>query len=546
MKEQEYHNNPWAEKLQNLQTPDVQQGWRDMRLLLDQQMPVTKPDRRWIYWVLLLLLLTGVCTVPVVWKQAGNLRVKQSIQPANESPIVKIEVEVDTTEGRDDTGTMDSVITRQVQDIPAQPANGDAKVLNKAPKPASRLVSDSNASNKPPVNDMKKYPDAGIRAGDSKTGDGLRNGDRTGASRTANTAEGIKNNRLRSAGFGDSITGGRPEDATSVSSDRSAGTSDSIRLGKGKKPVGNRDTASGYQPLTPPGPIGNDSLLKKDSIAGEPKLPVVNIDVASAREDSNRILPADTAGKKDTTALPEGKSPVVKQDSSGMKTAAQMRKSDRGFAVAAGFNQFFTVAGQQRSTFNSSGESGSWLDYLPVPQLRYHFNSYLYMTAEAQFNAPQYTRQVAISHRRTDTNILGQRVLRSVFVKKLFYFNLPVSVHVTQVKNLNIGLGMQFSRLTNAVGLFQETQQSPNRPDIVQSAKIAGIKGDTSYHLLKTQEWRFLTDVSYNYKRFLLGARYNHALRPFVNLPLSSVRLEQARNHSLQVYVRYTIWDQRR
>ena len=98
MKEQEYYNNPWAEKLQNLPAPDVHQGWRDMRLMLDQQMPVTKPDRRWIYWVLLLLLLSGVCTVPVVWKQAGTLRVKQDVQHVNESPIVKIEVQEDTTE----------------------------------------------------------------------------------------------------------------------------------------------------------------------------------------------------------------------------------------------------------------------------------------------------------------------------------------------------------------------------------------------------------------------------------------------------------------
>jgi hypothetical protein len=232
-------------------------------------------------------------------------------------------------------------------------------------------------------------------------------------------------------------------------------------------------------------------------------------------------------------------------DSSAFKKRAHVPKGEKGFAAAVGLNHFFPVGAQDRSTFNSSGESGSLTDYLPVPQLRYHFNRKIYVMAEAQLNAPQYTRQLMLAQFKGDSTSPGRRVQRAVFVKKLFYFNLPVSVHVTPVKNLNIGAGVQYSRLNHAVGLFEEKQLTANRPDSVKSSKIATIKGDSSYHSLKTSEWRLLADASYTYNRFSFGLRYNKALSPFIRVPVAGVDLKQARNNSLQVYVRYTFWDQR-
>src|SRR5687767_3234411 len=93
MNEKEMHNNPWAEKLHNLPVPDVNKAWQDMHLMLDQQMPVAKQDKRWIYWLLFLLLLIGVCTVPGIWKQVDSPHVGKGLQPGDESPIVRIEVE---------------------------------------------------------------------------------------------------------------------------------------------------------------------------------------------------------------------------------------------------------------------------------------------------------------------------------------------------------------------------------------------------------------------------------------------------------------------
>lgn len=249
------------------------------------------------------------------------------------------------------------------------------------------------------------------------------------------------------------------------------------------------------------------------------------------------------------------KQPAAKATDTTKKAAPKTKKQPeppyKGFTVGLGFNQFFPIGPQENANFNSSGTNGTITDYLPVPEGRYYFSRKLYVEAEMQFNTPQYTSKNLLAGQQVAVNSgpFPGTTTSSVYIKKLFYFNLPLSVHYSPVKHLYLGAGLEYAKLTNGVADFQEHQSSGNAAtpanDTLVYSKVGTFKGDSVYKKLRTQEWRVLADLNYQWKGFTLGLRYNLSLNKFINVQVSSTQVTQSRNSSLQLYLRYTIWRQR-
>jgi hypothetical protein len=310
--------------------------------------------------------------------------------------------------------------------------------------------------------------------------------------------------------------------------------------------------------------ISNDHGKEKPGLKAQQQK--TDAETVSAFPDSNLLsrnspetVNADTANIKKSTDSIKNKISVVKKPNKVMPDLKPKKEINndsiedaRGFVLALGLNQFFVIGNQDKTNYNSNGTNGNLSDYIPVPVGRYYFHKWFYVQAEAQFNTPQYTKTLLIG--QTEKNSSIQPAIQSVFVKKLFYFNMPLSVHYSPVKNLFIGAGLQFSLLTNGVGLIQDTHTFLGLPpNIVNpsdtafiSASVQNIKSDSSYKELKTSEWRFLVDVNYQWNRLTLGLRYNQAFSDFVNVRISTVNITQAHNSSLQLYIRYMIWDKRK
>jgi hypothetical protein len=261
-------------------------------------------------------------------------------------------------------------------------------------------------------------------------------------------------------------------------------------------------------------------------------------------------MPARKPVVKDST---HKKPPAPPTPSAPPKKKPETKRDD-GFMVGIGLNQFFTVGGQQASSWNSGGITGTLSDYIPVPMVRYYFNSRLYVQLEAQINTPQYTKKnLVINEIPADSGSPARFVESSVSINKLFYFNLPLSVHYTIAKNLDLGMGLQYSQLTNGIGVFSNGYNAFNPVNtigntIVDStiSQTKSFKGDSLYRELKTHELRWLLDVNYTYQHFVLGLRYNQALSKFINVQVSATQVTQSRNSSLQLYLRYILWDGRR
>jgi hypothetical protein len=222
----------------------------------------------------------------------------------------------------------------------------------------------------------------------------------------------------------------------------------------------------------------------------------------------------------------------------------------KGWLAGIGLNQFFTVGQQQRSDYNSNGTTGGLSDYIPVPMVRYYFSRKLFVQMEAQFNTPQYTTKDLLANQspKDSLTIPGNILRNSLYIKKLFYFNIPLSVHYSPVPNLYIGGGIQYARLTNGVALYKNTIQPiiGAGPDTTLSFKVQSFKNDTTFRKLRTNEFRLLLDLNYTYRRFVVGARYNRALSKFLNVRIATGEVSQSRNSSFQVYLRYILWDGRK
>ncbi len=126
----------------------------------------------------------------------------------------------------------------------------------------------------------------------------------------------------------------------------------------------------------------------------------------------------------------------------------------------------------------------------------------------------------------------------NTYLRKLYYFNMPVSFYYSPVKNFYLGSGLQFSSFNS--GLAYTEQRSANN-SIIHSENIK-IKDDSLSSKITSSEWRYLFDANYYVKRFMFGFRYNQALNNFVNLSINNTLPPvQARNQSFQFYIRYNI-----
>jgi hypothetical protein len=500
MSEGQQHTNPWAEKLSQVSLPDGRESWEAMEAVLDKQMPVgrRRDRRRWFLLILLLLLLIGVCNCPGrKWVFAGKTRTSRVVPGGSQvqhGPSAGGEVQV---RGGRTEGVVRGAGESVVGPRPGNSPDGSAGVKK------DRVSRDGKV-------------DSGDKTGTEKEG----RPERTGTDKKRITGK-TGTEKKRITGKTDTAQnrrpGGRKAGTTGTTPDVTTGVT--------------QDTATESQPKTIAGTPGRAG---KTGAPGAGKTGTLGIAKTSPSPDK--------AKKKEETK---------KKDAEKKKADSVKNIRWGALVVGIGLNQFFTVGSQETSSWNSGGITGTLGDYIPVPMVRYYFDSNLYVQIEAQFNTPQYTRKDLVAE-STPTDSVGLTTggavitqQQTVAINKLFYFNVPLSVHYTVYDHLDLGAGLQYSRLTNGVGVFT-TNYGQNGVDTATSTNTKSFRGDSVYKEIKTHEFRFLVDANYNWKHFIVGVRYNQALSKFIHVEISPGQVTQARNSSLQLYLRYILWDGRK
>jgi hypothetical protein len=490
MMERHQHNDLWAEKLSQVSLPDTGVAWLAMEALLDKEMPTgrRRDRRRWLLLILLLLLLIGVCNCPgrgrfsAVTSRWRWPKAFQNVPASN-----KIAHGPSLSAGR----TQSHAVGR----TQSSPASKNPSTVVHLPSAAVNPPN-TTASATPALGTSPTIPYAAARHPKVTNTSGS-----TRRSKPTNS----------SPSTGSPIAGSPAADspATGLPATDSPGAD---------SPGGSAPSKHTPVPASVPtaGPTVAATPKKKDSVTTSIRKPVV----------------------KDSTHKKPSAPPIEKPK----------EEKDHGWVVGIGLNQFFPIGGQRGSTYNSDGLTGTLSDYLPVPMIRYYFNRKTYVQLEAQLNTPQPTKKnLVFNAPLPDTvSLPGNTVVSSATIQQLYYFNIPLSFHYAPADNLNIGTGLQFSHLSNAIGNFDSTITNTGTAAVKNANDTKSFKGDTLYRRIKTNELRFLVDVNYTYKHFVLGVRYNLALSNFINIQLPTGGVSQARNSSLQLYLRYIFLDTRK
>lgn len=466
-----------AEKLQHLQLPDQEMAWQQMKTKLNHEMPLPEKGGKG----------------GGKWWGLGVIIIMLS---------VGIWVIINTTAGDDQ--------------IAASGATGNTELIPPSPKPAN--VIDDNSTLQPTVNTTNKHPlknKAGINAGSKLYSESGRIAQLNMPVETGDnphkTVEVVDHN----------IEAGNEYDAFIIHT-----TEPNIaeELSATKPYISVNTKNSGY------------SNFKN------------SIESVGGNEAGLLAVPAYVSALPDVSAkrkalLREMKRQERKEEKELAKSYRTYHSfwgetTDRWFAAGIAPYQNIAIAAQQTYNYNSAAGKNIITDYIPSPYLQLHVTNRIYLLSEFQFNAPQATPSLLLSHKALTAPSGNAGYTENIYLRKLYYFNMPVSFYYSPVKNFYIGSGVQFSSFNS--GLANIEQRATN--NTLMHSAIIKLKDDSLSSKINGSEWRYLFDANYYHNRFMLGFRYNQALNNFVDLRINNILPPtQARNQAFQFYIRYNL-----
>jgi hypothetical protein len=234
----------------------------------------------------------------------------------------------------------------------------------------------------------------------------------------------------------------------------------------------------------------------------------------------------------------------------------------KGWVIGGSFNFHMPLSIQEFSTLNTNGRKGNLVDYLPSLYVQYHLNEKLYLQSEIQYSSPQYTPNHVLFDEWNNMTT-HQKEENLVYLDKLYYLSIPVTIHYSPLKNFQTGTGLQLSRLVKSIltdeqavwqnGMegWQKTivnkQIYSKSPGANSNNGSTPARVDTASQNFKSTDLRMVLDANYNWGKLNLGFNFNMGLSNYLNakLGVNSVHIKD-RNEDLKIYLRYNLWDQRR
>ena len=223
------------------------------------------------------------------------------------------------------------------------------------------------------------------------------------------------------------------------------------------------------------------------------------------------------------------------------------------WAAGIALNDPITVSAQNRYNRNVNAKSSTITDYIPSPYLQFHLNNYVYLQTEINFITPQYTPQLLVYRQTSDLSAAqagaGTSQQKSIYIQKLYYFNLPVSLHYSPISNLYFSGGLQFSSFQSGLASIEEKQYTTaSGPDHASSITndVLKFKDDSIAAKIAPNEWRWQVGAEYYWNRFSVGLRYNQSFKNAINTTVSAALPPTVnRNQALLFFVRYNLFESR-
>lgn len=579
-----------ADKLRHVPAPDVEQSWEQMRRLLDREMPEAagagwSGNGKW-WW----MGITAAVIMLALWlsqefNQSTNA-VAQKTATANSSQQSKAS-SAQTTSAAGNTAapatqqslsSTGSIATEN--NAPVEKENSQSQKINSGEQNtnaggttiAKNRNADDRFSVQPQANNaavektvekanskiQQSNQAAGGLAADhhnndlnrSSTGSPINRPGHTPASDARQLRRNYTKNPVAAyldaeaeANKHDAATG-RTKKNTAAGADNSIAAAD---IKQGGEALNDHDGTGNA--------VNNDALEQSFTrTSRQPGLAIVRRNLLRNDENTNtqetfstieNTLPAlrIVPGKTDREFVREARRKSMKADDRRMSRSSMRgnfgeKEHEITFAAGLTVPQTFAVSGQQSSPYNVSARNSRLTDYLPAPFFQYHINPKVFLQTEFHFQSPQYTQRLLLS--RKETVLPGATNTSSVFLEKLYYFNIPLNVYYSPTRNFFVGGGLQYSSLLSGVASF-ENRQTQGSSQLGYSSVTQRFKDDSVAAVFAPSEWRYQFDANYYFNRFTLGMRYNRSMKDFVNIPTA-----QGRNTAFLLYLRFNIWEERR
>jgi hypothetical protein len=250
---------------------------------------------------------------------------------------------------------------------------------------------------------------------------------------------------------------------------------------------------------------------------------------------------------------------LIPDKAAGNKTAHKKSNpfstnEDKTFAFGLSLPMGFPIGDQKPLAYNSNAGVNTISDYIPSPHFQYHFNNKTYIQAGLQFKAPQFIHPLLLyqNQKMYQQGPSLVEMITNITARKLYYFNVPITIYHSPLKNFYMGAGLQYSNLLSGVAQYEQVEKKygpigPPQEFLVKNY-FTRFRNDSLSSRLNGREVRLLVDMSYYWSRFTVGLQYSQAFNNYVSIqvnpPLSPYTFDK--NKSLQFYLRYNIWEDKK
>ena len=168
-----------------------------------------------------------------------------------------------------------------------------------------------------------------------------------------------------------------------------------------------------------------------------------------------------------------------------------------------------------------------------------------FLQTEFRYGAPQHTKQVTYSQLISIDTFSQSIITNSSVLKKTFYHQVPLTFNYYVLPGWSVGTGLQWNRFHSAVAEQEVKKRRPGTTiDSIITKDIVKVSNDSSSALARS--WlQAIIQTQYQWKRFSIGARYSFGLQPYIKFALPNQPLQQEKNSSFQVFLRYELWRSR-
>lgn len=514
-----------SEQLTDLPLPDENQGWLEMKKLLekddDDGTVIPPPPQRGCGMVigLLLLLLAGIAWYFLQpqdrWGGAGKKNEKDSIN----TPVV------DSRKHMEKSADSSIAAKQHHGDLPINGDSLDIVMKGQEEHTGARV----------PVSPVTGA--ANVR--DTINGDRLTG---NAAGNTTRVAGGKK--RLRISGGG--IASGNDDAGKKTT----AVKRNNAKTGNGEANVPSDKRVAGN--TSAPKRTIVSKVNKKAAAGNTPADTAAEGEANSALLQQTRLAMGATdslekeLAKNKTDSLTKKKDslPVaVKDPADSSVKPAQRETKKKKYYVGAGLAAYkgLPLNGAMDVAVNNYGRKGALTDYIPSVYLRLYREEKWFIQSEFRYGVPQYNK--AFVYKQNEKVDTSQILTTSSYVlRKTYYHQVPLSFNYFILPGWSVGAGIVYNRLTGAISEETIRTRVPGTAnDSLTSFKVINDKKDSAF-VKNTVQW--LVETQYKWKRFSIGARYAQGLQPYIRYTDPTTgQSSSKKSNALYLFLRYELWN---